>query len=296
LKSFDPDGQNTTVLAMDDVAADPGLLENGLASTSLFGGGGNPVVLVKNGKDSLKKLIEPLEHYLGSGVTLIIEAGDLSPRSSLRKWAEGHDNIAAIPCYEENESALAQRIVAVFQENGLQISPDTTRYLLSLTGTERHVIDPTLEKIITYCIDKDNVVENDITACCTDMAEAQFDALNMAILSHNFASADRLYQGFQAQSVSNIALLRSWQIMLKRLIEAKSTMGSGQSADMAMKSLRPPVFFKQQDQFRRFLHSWSMPKLNRALELALQAEAQSKTGLDDTIIMTGLIRRIAGIK
>jgi DNA polymerase-3 subunit delta len=50
----------------------------------------------------------------------------------------------------------------------------------------------------------------------------------------------------------------------------------GAPVDAAMKSLRPPVFFKLAGPFRQQLRVWSGAKLTRALALVLEAERQCK--------------------
>ncbi len=54
-------------------------------------------------------------------------------------------------------------------------------------------------------------------------------------------------------------------------------MQDGKSSDEAMKSLRPPVFFKRENAMRQQLNRWQLPALNTALAALVSAEAQSKT-------------------
>jgi len=54
-------------------------------------------------------------------------------------------------------------------------------------------------------------------------------------------------------------------------------MDSGQSADSAMRSLRPPVFRMQERAFGQHLRLWPTAQLQRALSQSLEAETALKT-------------------
>jgi len=64
------------------------------------------------------------------------------------------------------------------------------------------------------------------------------------------------------------------------------------TADQAMKSLRPPLFFKAADQFRANLNNWAVNKLQRALQILLEAEKDCKSGLaiPETIAHRAMIK------
>ena len=80
-----------------------------------------------------------------------------------------------------------------------------------------------------------------------------------------------------------------------RLYEARARMeGEGKSADEAMKSLRPPVFFKQENAFRNQLRRFNPRTLECALALLLKAEAQSKsTGTPAELIAEKALRDLS---
>jgi len=71
-------------------------------------------------------------------------------------------------------------------------------------------------------------------------------------------------------------------------------MEEGKSPDEAMKSLRPPVFFKQTTAFRAQCARWTTGGLETTLESIGQAEASCKTtGTPSDIICGQLLLRTA---
>ena len=72
------------------------------------------------------------------------------------------------------------------------------------------------------------------------------------------------------------ALLRH----LQRLHLLTARVAAGASPDEAIRGARPPIFFKEQDSFRRQLQRWGDRRLRRALARAAEAEFRMKqTGL-----------------
>mgnify|MGYP002279672751 CR=1 FL=1 len=69
---------------------------------------------------------------------------------------------------------------------------------------------------------------------------------------------------------------------------------AGRSADQAIKSLRPPVIFKQAERFRGQLRRWPPDRLAAALDLLTAAEMDCKTtGLPAEAICGRALMRIA---
>jgi len=68
------------------------------------------------------------------------------------------------------------------------------------------------------------------------------------------------------------ALLRH----LQRLHLLASWVAAGASTEEAMRSARPPIFFKEQDSYRRQLRRWSEGRLRDALDLVAEAEFRMK--------------------
>ena len=67
---------------------------------------------------------------------------------------------------------------------------------------------------------------------------------------------------------------------LMRLQLARGRIDAGATAEVAMKALRPPVFFKAAGPFRNQLRQWNSARLAQALALVLEAEQQCKqTGM-----------------
>ena len=82
------------------------------------------------------------------------------------------------------------------------------------------------------------------------------------------------------EGVNFIVILRSLQNHFRRLHMTKTKIDQGDNPESAMKSLAPPIFFKQQNAFKTQLNRWSTGGIYKVLQRLMDVEAQCKqTGM-----------------
>ena len=71
---------------------------------------------------------------------------------------------------------------------------------------------------------------------------------------------------------------------------------NGQSVDIAMKKLQPPVFFKQEDKFRAQINRFSGAYLRRLLARLSEIEADTKrTGTPSRALIGDALLKLASL-
>ncbi len=285
---------NVATLSPAALKDDPGLLANEAAAISMMGG--RRVVRVEGATDAVAA---PFAAYLGDpkGDSLIVvAAGELPPRSGLRKAAEAAKNAIAIPCYADDARSLGDLIHRSLSDHGLDVEPDAVAYLQDRMGEDRAVIRGELEKLALYkAKDTHRVVTlGDAQACIGDSGALTLDEVAAAVTGGALTELDHALARAFAQGEAPVAVLRALSRRLMRLYEAAGHMAEGASPDDAMRKLRPPVFFKETAAFRAQLGRWSPTKLASALELIAEAEVDCKsTGMPDAAVCARACMRIA---
>ena len=113
------------------------------------------------------------------------------------------------------------------------------------------------------------------------------DDIIMSAMDGRPADCDAKFKRAVAGKINSAVILRSLQRHLGRLIEANVNMNNGESAQGAIKALRPPVFRMQERAFLGQLRLWKGTMLRRALSQSLEAEKQLKTAGAPTDAITG---------
>lgn len=298
-----------------ELRQDPAKLADEVAAVAMLGG--QRVVRLRDGSDAVTKVFEAFFNDPIGDALIILEAGDLPARSSLRKLFEGAGNAAALPCYEDEGQILEAVIAETLGRHGLKADPQARRFLSEALGTDRMVTRGELEKLALYMIDNgvdkgvDDGVDQkpgqesgeeqtreisleDAEAAIGDRGVMAIDTLINAVASGDTA---RMNEGLQTAYVAGaqpVQILRGLVRHYGRLQLVAAEMGEGRAADQAMTALRPPVFFKYQSSFRAQLQRWTLKRINTALALLMEAELHCKTtGYPDRTICSRACLRLA---
>ncbi|MBV9828630.1 MAG: DNA polymerase III subunit delta [Alphaproteobacteria bacterium] len=256
------------------VTADPARLYDEAAQISLMGG--RRVVRVRDAGDSLATLFSRFLADAAGDALIVVEAGDLPGRSSLRRVFDDAAIAAAIGCYPDNARDLAGVIRDSFAAHRITPTRDAIDYLVGHLGGDRLLTRAELEKLSLYAGDGGRLDLDDVRAVLSDSAGLSVDDALMAAAEGDAAALDRALARVFQEGESAVSVIRALLRHLQRLHLLALRVASGTSPDEAVRGARPPIFFKQQDSYRRQLNRWSEPRLRRALDRIAEAEFRMK--------------------
>ena len=270
---------NAVTLSTDILNEDPARLSDEAGAISMMGGG--RLVRIENATEKLTPLVKEYLENPSESALIVLEAGELNPRSSLRKLCESAKNAAAVPCYVEDERDLSRLIRETLQAENIGIDNDAATWLAANISGDRQKARNELNKLITYKgADMTPVSLEDVQACCGEAGALALDDLVYAVAGHNAAQALKTYNQLTEEGVNFIVILRSLQNHFRRLHVTKTKIDQGDNPESAMKSLSPPIFFKQQNAFKTQLNRWSTGGIYKVLQRLMDVEAQCKqTGM-----------------
>jgi DNA polymerase III subunit delta len=238
---------------------------------------GRRVLRVREVTDSHTKIFKAFLDDPKGDSLVIIEAGELAPRSSLRKAFEQADNTAALACYTDDDRRLQQVIDETLRRHDVTVSREAMDYLLGQLGADRMVTRNELEKLALYMAEGGTVSLKDAQACVGDSASVSLDAIIHAAGSGKQSALDTALRRVLSEGTQPIHILRAMARHLQRLQLAASHIREDQTPDQAMKVLRPPVIFLFANQFRHQLTIWPVSRLSDAIDVILEAELSCKT-------------------
>jgi len=270
---------NAVTLSTNILTEDPARLNDEAGAISMMGG--DRLIRIEDASDKITQLIKTYLKTPSDSALIILEAGELSPRSSLRKLCESAKNAAAVPCYIEDERDLSRLIRETCQTAQINIDQDAVSWLAANISGDRQKARSELEKLITYKgTDKAPITIENVRACCGEAGALALDDLVYATAGHNTANALKTFNQLMEEGVSFVVILRSLQTHFRKLHLAKSKIEAGDAPESAMKAISPPIFFKQQPAFKNQLHRWSLPGISKILQRLTDLEAQCKqTGM-----------------
>lgn len=234
------------------------------------------VVRVREGHESLYKALETIEKTPPDAL-VIIEAGELTPKSKLRALAEKSPHIACIACYAIDQSRLPQVITGRLKAQGVRIDQDAVVWASqNLTGEEGPLAQA-LEVLVLYAGESKTLSLADVSSILADGGETSIGDAIDATLTGDVAATDKALTLAYEEGASSVGLIRVLLAELLRLRLARAGIEDGASAQDAMAKMRPPVFFKRQTLVQKILRLWTLKMLDQALEVVLSAETACKT-------------------
>jgi DNA polymerase III delta subunit len=117
----------------------------------------------------------------------------------------------------------------------------------------------------------------DVMACIGDSSTQDVEGICDAMALADLAALDSQIQRAYDAAVSTISILRVASNHMLRIQMAIASMEKGESGDMALRNLRPPIHFSRAPLVQRQLRLWNRVRAARALDLLLDAEAACKT-------------------
>ena len=286
-KIFVPDIDPTfgaALITADDLTGDPAKLSDEMSAMSLLGGGRLVRLRLDHERQAaaIAKLIKTFDADPSRAeAKLIIEAGDMTPRSAIRKAVEAAKHFAAIGCYAANANDLRGQIKEGLGAHKITITPEALENWLPLIEGDHALAAGEIEKMALYKgygkVEGAVVSLSDIQAVAAGGQSASIDTIVTEALSGQIDAMDASYKRAVAGKVSPIGILFGLQRQLMRLTEASIAMNSGMPKGQAMKSLRPPVFAMQERSFSAQLDIWELRMLKRSLLECQTAERAAKT-------------------
>lgn len=262
------------VLDGDALASAPERLAEEAYTMALFGG--RRAIRVRATARNIMPALAPLLETPPRDALVVVEAGELRPGAPLRRAFESADAAAAIPCYSDDGRAITGLIDAEARRSDLDFSADARLALERLLGGDRLASRGELAKLALYCHDKGRVEAEDVAAVAGDASAFALDDLADATGLGDAAAADRLLARALAAGLAPATIAGALSRHFRQLGEARHRVDTGATADSAMRALRPPVFFKRQNAFRRQVSAWPGAAVSKALASVARSELEGR--------------------
>jgi DNA polymerase-3 subunit delta len=270
---------------------DPGTVA--LEATALSFSGGRRVLRIRDATDALAAAIAAASGNR-EGALIILEAGELPPRSKLRSWAEKEPLAASIACYAEEGAALKATLRGLFEAERVAVEPDALDWLVQHAGSDRGIVRSEVEKLALFAGDGGRIDIATAQLVAGDQAELSIDDALFAATRGATAEADRAAAIALAEGASAVGLIRAAHGHMDRLARVAAARDAGAAAADAIKGLRPPVFFRRERAMLEAADIWRSAAI-ASQQLALrEAEMQCKrTGLPAEAIAHAAVLAIA---
>jgi DNA polymerase-3 subunit delta len=258
------------------VKNDPASLADEAGAMALFGGA--RALWIEPAGEELVDGVSALLDAPASESAVIAVAGALRKTSALLKLAEAHPaalaHISYIPEGRDMERVIGELARAV----GLRLSPDVAQRLAGAANSNQAIAASELEKLALYLgADPDSPRELDhdtLDLLSADAAESDFLKLGDLALSGRMEALVGELGRLPPGGNEAIPVVRALQRRLLMLAPLRVRVERGESVDGVLTSLGKALFWKDKDQVKRMLSSWSAERIAQASARVAALERQ----------------------
>ena len=206
---------------------------------------------------------------------VVLQAQELTKHSALKAYYENDEQLASLGCYKEND--VAHIVHEFLAEHDITCDKSAFKMLCFSLQNSAACIEPELKKLLLYLGTEKELRAEDISSSMSlDLDPALDDICNAVAegdLQNFVESSDKLFQ----RKTSPILIIRSsmkYFITLEHLIRKTKT---GLSVDAAIKSMRPPIFFKLIPQFTKHTKAVKYSTVCMIIRYLFDLEARLKS-------------------
>lgn len=273
------------ILRLDDsdLDDDPGRLSVELDTRPMFSG--RKIIRATAGRRISAATLKPLIEAGAHEGFLIVEAGNLKPADALRTLYEGNANAAAVACYADDAAAIETLIASVLAQFKKTITAQAREELASRLGADRTLSRAEIEKLALYAMERDTIELDDVEAVVGDAADLALERIPEAAAGGDTARAVSDLGRAVASGESSQAIILITQRYFLKLHRARGDLDQGRSLDEVIRTMRPPLHFKQKDIFSSQVRRWSRNGLDAALKRIAETAkaARLSSQLEDTL-------------
>jgi DNA polymerase-3 subunit delta len=184
----------------------------------------------------------------------------------LRALCEKAKVAVALPCYADNERALAQLIDEEMRAANLTIAQDARATLLALLGGDRLASRNEIRKLAIYAQGQKSIELADVMAVVADASQVALDGVVDAVFAGRTGEVDSEFGKARAAGSSPAAIVSAAIRQVANLHKMKLATEGGDSIEFVMKRAGPPVHFSRERHVGEALRSWTPPRLLRTME------------------------------
>tara|TARA_B100001996_G_C18571325_1_gene558546 strand:+ start:21 stop:1043 length:1023 start_codon:yes stop_codon:yes gene_type:complete len=244
------------------------------------------LIYIENIKEKHLEFFENIE-FEGNKVLVIIKSENLNKNSKIRNFFEKHKKYAAIPCYDDDVRSI-MKLISQFQlDNKIKFDSDIKNYLIQNLSTDRLITKNELEKILLIIDHKQNkeIKLENVQEILNDSSSNSLNIINEHVMYGKVNQVSKnLYKIFD-EGTNAVAIIRSLLNYLVRVHKTQIEIKKTVNFDEAIKHLRPPIFWKDKDNFRNHCSKWPSRDILHCINRLLEAEfmCKSQSSLNNAI-------------
>tara|TARA_Y100000590_G_scaffold455292_1_gene603656 strand:- start:664 stop:1668 length:1005 start_codon:yes stop_codon:yes gene_type:complete len=272
----------------DDIIKNPNLVNEQILNTSLFSK--KKIIIINDVSERLKNNIIKITEKVEPDVKIFLFANNLDKKSQMRSHFEKVENLAVVPCYQDNEKTLS-----IYLRNKLKdyqgLNQELINILIKNSGLDRKFLSQEVEKIKGLFLTK-KIEQEKVLKLINNAYNLDFDNLRDSCLGAKKRDLNKNLGNISLQNDKAYFYLATLSNRIEKLLDLNEILIENNDIDVAMNIIKPKIFWKDKPVLKKQLEVWDLKKLEKAKKILFQNEIVIKTklnSLSDVLIKKMLI-------
>ena len=235
------------------------ILYENIINESLFNE--NKIIFIQSATDKiLNEITESLEKN-SKNIKLYIFSDNLDKKSKLRNQFEKGKNIAAFPCYADNERTLINYISKELK-NFKGLTGEIINIIIANSSLNRKIIQNELVKIKSFFLNKE-INKIQLLEILNIRNDISFEEIRDAALIGKKDKTNQLLSEIDILNENSFFYLNNLNYRIFKLIEIQKANAVFNNYEKTLETIKPPIFWKDKPNYLQQLKKWNLEKLNR---------------------------------
>ena len=271
----DADELRITHLTAADVRKDISLLDTEFKARGFFPG--RRVVTVDSATDGMTNALGTvLETVELDDAFLILTAGILPARSSLRKLFETGKDLVSLQLFQEapGQSDIEGLLLEAGLKNG--VDPEGMQILMGIAqGTDYGSFVQLVETIALFGIHRDRpLTGGEISAIVPMQQDEEVDRFVDAVAHGDLAAIGPILSRLRTGGTKSVTLLIALQRKFRQIYSVSVSPGG---ADAAITRIKPPLFGARKTAMQSLVRRWHPNRLEQAIQVLFETDASTRS-------------------
>ena len=244
------------------------------------------IIIIEQPIDRNIELFEEAFTALPDHTLIIILASNLTKTSKIRKFFENSEQYFSCANYEDDFRSNSQQIQNLEKSINKTLNRDIKNYLNQNLSSDRMISKNEIEKLILLYAENDQIPElENIKLIFNDNPDLGLNKISQLAFSGQPKKVSINLNKIFAEGVSPVAIIRVMLNYVLRIQTTQIALKKTNDFDSAIKSLKPPVFWKDKDNFKLHCKKWPINQTILNFNLLVDTELNCKSDYNLTNIL-----------
>ena len=262
----------------------PEILVDEVQTISMFNE--QKIITIEQPIDKNIDLFESVFKELPDQTLIIVIANNLTKNSKIRKFFEKSDNYFSCANYEDDFKSNSQQIQNLEKSINKNLHKDIKHYLNQNLSSDRMISKNEIDKIILLYAENDQIPELEhIKLIFNDNADLGLNKISQLTFSGQPNKVSINLNKIFDEGINPVAIIRVMLNYVQRIQATQIALKKNNDFDNAIKSLKPPVFWKDKDSFKLHCKKWPIKETALNFNLLVDTELNCKSNYSLTNIL-----------